>query len=155
MKNIKIRCLLYVGTIISSITVLGLIYEFTGYSWSSILSTIIFWLAIVVMLVDIGVSIKKEHVKKKYIVYSSLFIGQVVIMQLISMITGVATYNTWLGSIGISIIFVTIVIMLNDITKSMKRNNIYITYGLRLTIYIVIIAIIINNIILFVGGWHS
>jgi len=94
--------------------------EVEGYSW---LSAAIIYLALCALLVDIGWLIKNKHVRRKYIIYVSVIIGQIVTMLIISEITGVPTVNTWLGTIGANAIFATIFIMLFDTSKSLRETN--------------------------------
>ena len=79
-------------------------------------------------------------------------IGEFNFIMLLSYILGVSTESTWLGAVGVSIVFSTIAIMLFKIAKSFMQND---NMGIGCLLYMVIFAkifiIIITNILIFTG----
>ena len=66
---------------------------------------------------------KNKSTKPKYIVYACVFVGQIIVIQIISAITGVGTENTWLAAIGVNALMATIVILLFDMLRSLKGTK--------------------------------
>ena len=61
-----------------------------------------------------------KNIKNRCKLYAIIIVGTFLIAQIISAITGVSTVNTWLGLVGVSIIFLIIIIMLFDISRTIK-----------------------------------
>ena len=87
--------------------------------------------------------------KKRY--YLFIIIIEFALMLLFSKILNIGTGNTWLGTVSVDIMFLTVVIMLIDIAKSIKQKNKYLFYFIIFVIIIIIISTIITNIIFFSG----
>jgi len=153
MRSVKQKSLLYLGIIYKLSIVLIIIYGLTEHAQVNTLATAIYIAVLILILVDIGVSIKERHVKKKYAIYTCLLVGQMVLMQITSLITSVSLSNTWLGVLGVSAIFITIVIILLDISKSIRRTKIYVAYGLWFIASLLIAGTVISNIAFFLGDW--
>ena len=150
MENVKMRCALYGRIMLKSIVLLTLLPEFGRYSWVNAF-VIVFYLVLAVMLIDIGVSIKKRDVKKKYITYTCLIIGQIIIVQIVSAITNVATVNTWLAAVGVNALFITIVIILLDVARSIKHTNELVVGILRFIVFLIVTLLLISNLAFFLG----
>ena len=101
------------------------------------------------MLFDIGKSITNKKVHIKYIIYTSILVGEILLMVVISKLLGVSTENTWLGTIGTIIIFTTLSIVLFNIAKAVKNTHLGLSIFLYLIIFILIIGMIVNFILLF------
>ena len=103
------------------------------------------------MLFDIGKSTGNKYVRKKYIMYVSIFISEIIIINVLSLVLGVGTYNTWLGLVGANVIFLTIVIMLFDIVKSIKHSRTFVVHVVYFILFLTITLLVINNIIFIAG----
>jgi len=88
--------------------------------------------------------------KKKVIAYCIAFVAQIAVLQLISVITGVSTANTWLGAIGATAIFATVIKILLDIKKSIKNTHNRTTAIIEIIIFFFVAAVIIANVAFFV-----
>jgi len=89
---------------------------------------------------------KKKQRKRKGVIYCIVFVGQIVTILLISQITGIDTANTWLGSVGMSVIFITLSVLLIDIRKAIKHTHRRVTFLLDVLIFVIAISVIISNV---------
>jgi len=154
MKEIVIkRCAIYLIGLIILIVVNSLLNEIIADTPFGSIIGIILMLAICAMLVDIGRLIKDKLKRKKYIICVIIFVGQIAIIQLISIITGVGTENTWLGVIGISVVFLTATVMMFRVAKSIKRTHVLFAYLLYFAIFLIVTGVVINNIAFFTGAF--
>jgi len=99
-------------------------------------------LMLFVALFGVGKLIKQKHIRKKYIIYTTIFIGQLLVIVLISAITGVATYNTWLGGVAIIAMSSTLLIFLRNNGKYIKFTTMPIANYLDLIIFMLKLCII-------------
>ena len=90
-----------------------------------------------------------KFIKNKYIIFTSMIVGEIIVIILISRILNISTENTLLGLIGADVIFLTIIIMLISIAKSLHNKYVYSSFFIFLILLILITAIIINNILFF------
>ena len=89
-----------------------------------------------------------KFIKNRYAAYISILIGEVFLILLCSSLTGVRTENTWLGAIGVTVIFATLGAMLFDIAMAVKRKRPGISIFIYIVIIVLIAGIIINYILL-------
>ena len=66
---------------------------------------------------------KSPLIKKKYIIYAGVLIGEFIFFQLLSTILNVSLSNTWLGQIAVNVLLITVLIMLFNIVKTIKSTN--------------------------------
>ena len=88
--------------------------------------------------------------KNRCKLYVGIIVGSFIVTQIISTITGISTENTWLGLIGINIIFLMITIMLIDIFKATKVTHPHIARFLKPIIFAIITSVVFVHIIIFV-----
>lgn len=152
VKNIVLKkALIYIGVL----TVIALAIDWLngitiGTRFEGLRGNVLI-LVVLMIIFDIGRSIKKEHIRKKYIMYASVLIGQIAIVQFVSFVTGVGTVNTWLAAIGVTVMFSTLVILMFDIAKSTKRTHSFISILTYFIAFMTILAIIIVNLIFWIG----
>jgi len=115
------------------------------------ISTIIMYLYSLFVLVHIGYSIKRKSARKKYILYMSIIISQIIILSILGGIFGFSTYvssereNTLLDVIAVSIVFGTILGILITIVRDSKKE-----FSAVKWLYFPITMIIISLIIMFI-----
>ena len=96
-----------------------------------------------------------SRIKKKPIIYSSILIGIILITLLISHITGVATGSTWLGTLFANTFFLTVIIMLFDMAKSVRTPRVMTKYIVYFFPLLMSLLLVISNILLLVGAISS
>jgi len=147
MKNVILKkALIYAILLIVLSIFIDVLNEVTVGTQFEGVGRFISILALTAILIYIGISINKKHVRKKYIIYLSIFAGQIIVISLISFITGVETSNTWLGSIGATLIFLTIAILLFDIAKSICSTHALVANILYLAIVIIAITTVVTSV---------
>ena len=99
-------------------------------------------LVICAILFDIGRIIKNKTVQRKYFIYLSIIVCQILLLQLISVVLDVGTVNTWLGLVGANVILGTMFTMFFDIARILKNNKKFLG-GLLLVIALLGTAIMI------------
>ena len=92
-----------------------------------------------------------KYIKKKPVIYASIFVGQIIVTLLISYFTGVETSNTWLGVLYANAFCLTVVIMLVDITKKVRNSYPLLGCITRFSYILMIVIFGIINIVLLVG----
>ena len=122
MKHIRKRHLVYIVAIHGLLLAFLILTQIANESLIGIAGMLAI-LILLASLTDIGISIKDKRKRKKYIIYVSLFIIEIAAIASISIIKDIGLSNTWLGSIGISVILATMAVMFFDISKSMKYIN--------------------------------
>ena len=155
MKHIKGRCFIYIGIIASLATLATILSEFIGNTWFNAISTFLIYFTLCMVLIDVGKSINKNHVRKKYVRYVCIFASEIAIILLISYMLGVGTHNTWLGLIGANVIFLTVIIMLIDIKKSIKPCRSFAKYAICFVSVLILMGLVINNIAFLAGVFTS
>ena len=86
--------------------------------WITILIFIIGFLVMYSLLLDIGkLFIKNDSTKRKYVIYISIIIGEIIFLLLMSMIFVDGIVNNLLGLIGVVVVFSTIIIMIFDMKR--------------------------------------
>ena len=145
-KTIVYTALLTVVALIS--TILLYIYE---NPLVDIFRNTLFILSMCAILFDIGRSISNTQTKKKYIVYTSILVGEISTIVLISKLLGVSTENTLFGAIGVTIIFATLSIMLFNIARAVKNTRPGVGCILFAIIFMFTIGVIVNYILLLSG----
>ena len=148
--SMKVRYFVYLGTLAISIVAVMIYMQITRGD-RFITAEIIFILVLFAMLVDIGISMKNKHKRKKYIVYVGMFTTQILVMVLVSLITDVGVGNTWLGAIGVGVIFITFGIMLFDVSVHIKTAHNSIATFLNFVAMMIVGGAIISNIVFFMG----
>jgi len=101
-----------------------------------------------------GVVIKMKHIKKKFIIYACIFIGQVLLTLFVSHITGVETTNTWLGALYANVFCLTIIVMLLDIAKSIKDSHSLMGCIIKFCYSLLIVILAIVNVVLIVSAFN-
>ena len=119
---------------------------------ADIIRAILAILSICIILFDIGRSIANKQTQKKYIIYTGVLTGEILTLVLFSKLLGVSTENTWLGAIGVTIIFATLSIMVFNIAKAVKNTRAGLGCFLYIIIVLLIIGVIVNYILLFIGN---
>jgi len=100
------------------------------------------------LLYDLVKLIKTEDAKKKYAIYISIIIGELIILIILSIIFNESNLLTM---IGLNIMFGTVCAMLINIAKATQNVRMGIGCLLHICIFILIVFIIINNIAFFVA----
>jgi len=106
-------------------------------------------LAIFAILIDIGRSIENAKIRKKYALYTSILVGESLLIVFISKIFDVSTENSLLGTIGVNVIFVTLIVMLHKIAGYIKKTHEGMGCFLKIVIAFLIFGVVINNILFF------
>ncbi|MCL2678674.1 MAG: hypothetical protein FWE85_06450 [Clostridiales bacterium] len=101
------------------------------------------------ILFDIGRSIKNKQTQKKYIIYTSILVGEILLLLLFSEILGVSTVNTWLADIGTSIMLVTVIVMLVITAQNVAKTRIDFAFYLYMLVFILFISLFFLNIMAF------
>jgi len=82
--------------------------------------------------------------KKKHVVYISIFAIQIIATFVVSAITGVSTGNTWLGTVFVNMIWATIALI---IIKEIQKKDWILQVFAYLFVFIVTLAAVIITII--------
>lgn len=139
--------MLYLSVITVSITLLAILYVFIGGAWIGGAISIIFLAMTAITLIDVGASIKIKPLKKKYFTYIGIVVVQFFILQIISAVTGISTYNTWLALVWLGATSATIVFALIDFSKALKKTHSLLALILR---FVVFLTITISTILVIV-----
>ena len=143
MKRLIIKKIIIYSIAGLALEIIASIYYYS--SWTVALRFIV----LLAILFDIGRTIEKKHIRKKFIIYSSVFFGEVLLFILLSQILGVGAENTPFAFLTFCVIFITIIVMLHKIAKSMMAAGI--DKGLYLYLVVgLLIIILIGNAIAFI-----
>jgi len=116
------------------------------------ISSIIVYLYSFGVLFHIGWSIKRESARKKYIIYMSIIISQMVLFSVLGEVFGFKTYisseteNTLLDAISVFIIFGTIAGILIKIVRDSKKEFPVVQW-LYFPITMIVVTLIITSVI--------
>ena len=88
----------------------------------------------------------------KYRVYICLIVFEILVIELLSKLLNVGTVNTWLATVGLDLVFLTICVMLYKIAKSKAGTDSLVPYVLYFAIFVIVVTRILNSII-FLMGW--
>ena len=100
------------------------------------------------MLYDLVKLIKTEEPKKKYAIYISIIIGELIVLTFFSMIF---RESNLMAMIGANVLFASICAMLINIAKTVQNARMEIGCLLYTCIFISIVIIIINTVYFFVA----
>ena len=91
---------------------------------------------------------------EKFMIYVGVIIAEVLLILLVSHMLNVGTEGTWLGTIGVNIVFLTKCIMFHDMAKLTKAKSgcasEFAPFIFYFFMVIFIIFIIMNNVLFFV-----
>jgi len=106
-------------------------------------------ISICMIILYIWSCLKSKSAKKKFFIYTSLFIIEIILIQGISYAYGTSTRNTWLGLVGGDIIFITLGVLLFDIAKSIKEKREYVAFSLYSIVVVGTLILLLTNIFFF------
>jgi hypothetical protein len=95
-------------------------------------------LAMCAMLCHIGAVMQNKFVKKKYFFYLSIIIGEGILFN-VFFITLNANGDSWIFVIGFAIIFLTLLIMLFDMAKTVKDTNKKVSWILSIIAFVCVV----------------
>ena len=90
-----------------------------------------------------------KFIKNKYIIFTSIIVGEIILIILISRILNISTENTLLGLIVADVFFITIIIMLISMVKSLQNKHISAMFFVYFILLILVITLVFNNIFFF------
>jgi len=96
---------------------------------------------------------KNKQARKKYIIFTSIIVGQMVFFQLLSIALNVSTENTWLGLLGANAILLSIFAMMLHIAKPMRDTRRALCLLLHLVAYFGIAMVVMVNLSVLLGGF--
>jgi len=82
-----------------------------------------------------------NNIRNRCKLYAGIIIGSFIMGQIISAITGVGTENTWLAFVVVTIVVLTMVIMLFDVSKVVKSTRPRLAYLLQFFIFAIITSV--------------
>jgi hypothetical protein len=85
------------------------------------------------------------------IIYTSVFVGEILLMLLLSKILNVGTEDTWLGAVGVSVVFITGSIVLIDIARKLWKTHLAWACLLYFFAFGWLVATIISNLVFFIN----
>lgn len=88
----------------------------------------------------------------KFIIYPAVILIEFISINILSKVLSISTENTWLGAIGVDLIFVTIIIILIDIAKKFRNKNTFVFYLISILIILLILVTVLVNIIYFINS---
>ena len=150
MKQIKNSLSLFVVYVIFGIIVMVTTSKFTRSE-----ETAMFWLQLIMGFFSLCVILfytlkflknKSKYSKKKFYIYSSIFLIEILLIKTISYAFNVSTRNTWLALIGLDVIFITIGILFLDIAQYIKNIRKTVAFLLYFAAVFIALTIIIVNI---------
>jgi len=142
MKYIKIALMYY-----SIVVMVGILSTIISRDWFGIVGMCIAILAALAAFFHIGIIIPNKTVKKKYFIYIVIIISETLLTLLLSVILGVGLRDTWLASISMGIIFLTILIILLDIGRFLKDTHPNVTMTLYIFFFIGLVMLLGNILI--------
>jgi hypothetical protein len=124
--------------------------ENTQQIWFTIAILLIRVAFLLFFIFEIGNLIKNKKVRKRYFIYVSVFLGQFSISLLIRNIFDVDLENTWISTVGISVLFFTVAVAMFDAARLIK--NVYLSCLLYFVGGIWTLGAIISGVS-FLAGW--
>jgi hypothetical protein len=116
----------------------GIIVTLVIRIFSESLETYVFWFKLIMGIVSVCMitfeiwrRLKSKSAKKKFFIYTSILIVEIISIQVVSYAFNLDTRNTLLGLIGGDIIFITIGVLLFDIANSIKEKREYVAFSLK------------------------
>jgi len=153
VKHLKVRCIVYIISLMIITFISAGLTELTDFYWVGIT---LLYVAIFTILVDIGIAIEKIHIKKKYIIYASLWFLPVVVGTIVSLIFNIDEANTWPSWVGGNYVSIVFGVFFFDMAKAIKKTSWgFIRYFFYFWIFIIIVGAIIFNIAFFLTFWYT
>jgi len=152
MRNVIIkRCIIYLVSLNVLAFVAAFLNEMEIGTLFGGLGISVILLAICVILFDVSRLIKDRGIRKKYLIYLSVFIGQVIVITLIWEIFDLDSYNNWLELIPPNLIVLTMVTIILDVARSIKNAPAFVPRLIRCAAIFLVVILIVANIATLVG----
>ena len=136
---------------------IGIIVTLVIRIFTESIETYVFWLKLIMGIVSVCVitfeiwrHLKSKSAMKKFFIYTSILIVEIISIQVISYAFNLDTRNTLLGLIGGDIVFITISVLLFDIANSIKEKREYVAFSLKAVVVFFALILFLVNILFFI-----
>jgi len=136
---------------------IGIIVTLVIRIFTESIETYVFWLKLIMGIVSVCMitfeiwrHLKSKSAMKKFFIYTSILIVEIISIQVISNASNLDTRNTLLGLIGGDIVFITLSVLLFDIANSIKEKREYVAFSLKAVVVFFALILFLVNILFFI-----